>query len=137
MVLHTFELKDSYSDYFFFKENCSYNILWLLEVARSDLDLVSKFTFKTVPLDSIKILKPYNLIKDSKYRHSSMKKMKNILEEKIENKEYLESFVNENVELNENLSVDDKISYLDFKISYLQYQRASNKIEKKSILKNI
>ena len=135
LVLHTFELKDSYSDYFFFKENCSYNILWLLEVARSDLDLVSKFTFKTVPLDSIKILKPYNLIKDSKYRHSSMKKMKNILEEKIENKEYLESFVNENVELNENLSVDDKISYLDFKISYLQYQRASNKIEKKEYIK--
>ena len=135
LVLHTFELKDSYSDYFFFKENCSYNILWLLEVARSDLDLVSKFSFKTVPLDSIKILKPYNLIKDSKYRHSSMKKMKNILEEKIENKEYLESFVNENVELNENLSVDDKISYLDFKISYFQYQRASNKIEKKEYIK--
>jgi hypothetical protein len=50
---------------------------------------------KTVPLDSIKILKPYNLIKDSKFRYSNMKKMKHILEEKIENKEYLDSFVNE------------------------------------------
>ena len=79
LVLHAFELKDSYSDYFFFKENCSYNILWLLEVARYDLDLVSHFTFKTVPLDSIKILKPYNLIKDSRFRYSNMRKMKNIL----------------------------------------------------------
>ncbi|MBD3830316.1 MAG: DUF4105 domain-containing protein, partial [Arcobacter sp.] len=64
LVLHTYELKDSYSDYFFFKENCSYNVLWLLEVARPSLDLVSQFDFKTVPLDSIKILQKYNLIKN-------------------------------------------------------------------------
>ena len=94
LVLHAFELKDSYSDYFFFKENCSYNILWLLEVARYDLNLVSHFIFKTVPLDSIKILKPYNLIKDSRFRYSNMRKMKNILEEKIENKEHLKTYVN-------------------------------------------
>lgn len=135
LVLHAFELKDSYSDYFFFKENCSYNILWLLEVARYDLNLVSHFTFKTVPLDSIKILKPYNLIKDSRFRYSNMRKMKNILEEKIENKEYLKTYVNENEPLNETLSTDDKISYLDFKILYLQYQRANNEYEKDEYLK--
>ena len=135
LVLHAFELKDSYSDYFFFKENCSYNILWLLEVARYDLDLVSHFTFKTVPLDSIKILKSYNLIKDSRFRYSNMRKMKNILEEKIENKEYLKTFVNEKEPLNETLSNDDKISYLDFKILYLQYQRANNEYEKDEYLK--
>lgn len=135
LVLHAFELKDSYSDYFFFKENCSYNILWLLEVARYDLDLVSHFTFKTVPLDSIKILKPYNLIKDSRFRYSNMRKMKNILEEKIENKEHLKTFVNENEPLNKTLSTDDKISYLDFKILYLQYQRANNEYDKDEYLK--
>ncbi|WP_228156394.1 Lnb N-terminal periplasmic domain-containing protein [Arcobacter caeni] len=134
LVLHAFELKDSYSDYFFFKENCSYNILWLLEVARNDLDLVSYFTFKTVPLDSIKILKSYNLIKDSKFRYSNMGKMKNILEKKIEDKEYLKTFVNENEPLNDSLSTDDKISYLDFKILYLQYQRANNEYDKKEYL---
>jgi hypothetical protein len=134
LVLHAYELKDVYSDYFFFKENCSYNILWLLEIARSDLDLVSHFTLKTVPLDTIKILKPYNLIKDSKFRYSSMKKMKHILEEKIENKEYLDSFINDNESLNEALSIDDKVSYLDFKISYLQYQRANNEYDKKEYL---
>lgn len=134
LVLHAFELKDSYSDYFFFKENCSYNILWLLEVSRNDLDLVSHFTFKTVPLDSIKILKSFNLIKDSRFRYSNMGKMKNILEKKIENKEYLKTFINENKPLNESLSMDDKISYLDFKILYLQYQRANNQYDKKEYL---
>ncbi|MEZ4693613.1 MAG: DUF4105 domain-containing protein [Aliarcobacter sp.] len=137
LVLHTFELKDSYSDYFFFKENCSYNILWLLEIARPSLDLVSNFDFKTVPLDSIKILQNYDLIKNTNFRYSSMGKMKHILNEKIENKEYLKEFVNENEPLNESLSTKDKISYLDFKISYLQYQRANNKYEKNEYLKNI
>ena len=135
LVLHSFELKDVYSDYFFFKENCSYNILWLLEVARHDLDLVSHFTFKTVPLDSIKILKPYNLIKGTKFRYSNMQRMKNILEEKIENKDYLSDFIKEDEPLNETLSNDDKISYLDFKILYLQYQRANNEYNKDEYLK--
>ncbi|MBY0540105.1 MAG: DUF4105 domain-containing protein [Campylobacterales bacterium] len=134
LVLHAFELKDSYSDYFFFKENCSYNILWLLEVARNDLDLVSHFTFKTVPLDSIKILKSYNLVKDSRFRYSNMGKMKNILEKKIENKDYLKAFINEDKSLNDSLITDDKISYLDFKILYLQYQRANNEYDKKEYL---
>ena len=135
LVLHTFELKDSYSDYFFFKENCSYNILWLLEIARPSLDLVSNFDFKTVPLDSIKILQKYDLINDTNFRYSSMRKMKHILNEKIENKEFLKDFVNEDKPLNENLSTKDKISYLDFKISYLQYQRANNEYEKDEYLK--
>ena len=63
-----------------------------------------------------------------------MKKMKYISQEKIENKGYLESFVNENTPLNDNLSINDKVSYLDFKISYLQYQRTNNKIEKEEYL---
>ncbi len=135
LVLHTFELKDSYSDYFFFKENCSYNVLWLLEIARSDLNLVNKFDFKTVPLDSIKILQDYDLINNTNFRYSSMRKMKYILNEKIKNKEYLKAFVNEDEALNETLNVEDKISYLDFKISYLQYQRANNQYDKDEYLK--
>ena len=135
LVLHTYEIKDAYADYFFFKENCSYNILWLLELARDDLDLVSNFSFKTVPLDSIKILQKYNLIKNSNYRYSNMKKMKHIINEKIENKEHLESFVNKDEELNPNLSIDDQISYLDFKIAYLQYQRSNDEIQKSEYIK--
>lgn len=135
LVLHTFELKDSYSDYFFFKENCSYNILWLLEIARPSLDLVSNFDFKTVPLDSIKILQKYDLIENTNFRYSSMRKMKHILNEEIENKKYLKEFVNEDKSLNESLSTKDKISYLDFKISYLQYQRSNNEYDKDEYLK--
>jgi len=136
LVLHSFELKDSYADYFFFKENCSYSILWLFEVARPNLNLVENFDFKTVPLDSIKILEKNNLIKeDSNFRYSNMRKMKHILNEKIENDEYLKAFVEDKEKLNDSLTIQDKISYLDFKIAYLQYQRSNNELDKKDYLK--
>jgi hypothetical protein len=134
ILLHTYELKDSYSDYFFFKENCSYNVLWLLEIARPKLDLVNNFDYKTIPLDTIKLLKPYNIIKESNFRPSKMLKMKHILNNKIKNKNSLYEFVNNDINLDEKLSTEDKISYLDFKIEYLQYIRSKNKIDKKKYL---
>lgn len=99
------------------------------------MDLVSQFDFKTVPLDSIKVLQKYDLIKNTNFRYSSMRKMKFILNEKIENKEYVKGFIKEDNELNDSLSTEDKISYLDLKISYLQYQRANNEYDKDEYLK--
>lgn len=130
LTLHSWELKDSYADYFFFKENCSYAILWLLEVARPSLNLVDEFLFKTIPLDTIKLISQNNLIEKSNYRYSTMKKMKHIANEKIENKTYIKEFLNEDKNLEENLSKSDKISYLDLKSTYLQYERAENRLEK-------
>ncbi|MFY4809090.1 DUF4105 domain-containing protein [Aliarcobacter butzleri] len=137
LVLHTWELKDSYADYYFFKENCSYNVLWLLEIARPSLDLVSYFDFKAIPLDTIKILTKYDgLIVDSRYRYSNLKKMKHILNEEIENKEFLKAYINDEISLPNSLSEKDKISYLDFKIAYTQYQRSEDGTEKKEYIKN-
>lgn len=130
LTLHSWELKDSYADYFFFKENCSYAILWLLEVARPTLDLVDNFLFKTIPLDTIKLISKNNLIEKSNYRYSTMKKMKFIVDEKIENRAYIKEFLNEDKNLEESLSKDDKIAYLDLKSTYLQYERAENRLEK-------
>lgn len=137
LVLHTWELKDSYANYYFFKENCSYNVLWLLEIARPSLDLVSYFDFKAIPLDTIKILTKYDgLIVDSRYRYSNLKKMKHILNEEIVNKEFLKAYINDEIELPDGLSQSDKISYLDFKIAYTQYQRSEDGTEKKEYIKN-
>ena len=43
MVMHMWELKDIYSDYYFFDENCSYDLLYLLEAARPSLELTDEF----------------------------------------------------------------------------------------------
>ncbi|MBZ7987418.1 Lnb N-terminal periplasmic domain-containing protein [Campylobacter canadensis] len=43
LLKHFWELKDSSSSYLFLSNNCSYNILWLLENAKKDLDLRKDF----------------------------------------------------------------------------------------------
>lgn len=135
IALHSYELKDSYSFYYFFLENCSYNLLWLLEIARSDLELVNNFYLKAAPLDTIKILKKYDLIKQSEYRYSKMTKMKHILRNEISNKKYIKSFIKENKKLPNSLTLKDKAAYLDLKIEYTQYLRSKNKLDKKDYLK--
>ncbi len=135
IALHSYELKDSFSYYHFFLENCSYNLLWLLEVADEKLDLIHQYKLKAVPLDTIKILTSYNLIKDSKFRPSKMAKMKHILNNEIKIKKDLHDYLNNDIPLNENLSFSDKVSYLDLKIEYLQYLRSENKVEQKIYIK--
>jgi hypothetical protein len=52
MFLHLWELRDVYSDYFFFDENCSYNLLYLIEAARPDLELTGPRPLWVMPIDT-------------------------------------------------------------------------------------
>ncbi|MBA2252247.1 MAG: DUF4105 domain-containing protein, partial [Nitrospirales bacterium] len=56
MLMHAWELGNAYFDYFFFKENCSYHLLSLLEVANPDWHLTDEFFVWTVPVDTIRLL---------------------------------------------------------------------------------
>ena len=75
MLDHLYELKDTYADYFFFTENCSYNLLWLLEVARPDADLVEQFHIKAIPIDTIRAIKEAGFLTSSHFRPSKSKRM--------------------------------------------------------------
>ena len=56
MLRHAWELGNASFDYYFFKENCSYHLLSLLEVADPSLHLRERFVFWTVPSDTIRLL---------------------------------------------------------------------------------
>lgn len=128
LLLHAFELRDTFSYYYFTLENCSYNLLWLFEVAKSDLEYVRNFKIQAVPIDTIKLLDKYGLIKSSYYRFSKMKKIKTLMQS-IKNKSHLKKFILEDEEiLLENLTLEDKAYYFDLKIEYLLYLRSKNKI---------
>lgn len=60
MLTHAWELGNTYFDYFFFKENCSYQIMPLLEVANPDWHLTDHFWLWTVPADTVRILAEQN-----------------------------------------------------------------------------
>ena len=72
LLMHAWELGgNAYFDYFFFKENCSYHILALLDYADPALHLTDEFIGWTVPADTIRLVvsKP-GLVSDITYRPS-------------------------------------------------------------------
>ena len=69
---HLWEMQGIGSYYYFFDENCSYNMLMLLESARPDLYLSTSILWEA-PTDTIKKVKKSGLIDDKKYRPSHIK----------------------------------------------------------------
>jgi hypothetical protein len=56
MITHAWELGNAYFDYYFFKENCAYHILALLEIGSESLHLRDRFFLWTIPADTIRLL---------------------------------------------------------------------------------
>jgi len=73
MSKHIWEIKDTYSNYYFFDENCSYNMLWLLEVARPSVTLRDKFLYQVSPPETIFEITNANLVKSKDFRPSKRK----------------------------------------------------------------
>ena len=123
ILLHIYELKDIYSNYYFFKENCSYNILYLIDVAK-DTNLTDKYHFVTVPLDTVKQLYKEKLITKSSYRASLQTQIYYILK-KIKHKNLVIKISNGKVPptivLKKNLTDKERAEILDVSVLYLQY----------------
>lgn len=71
LLLHAWELGNASFDYFFFKENCSYHLLSLLEYADPSLHLTDQFRFWTIPADTVRLLVAQpGLVTDTAFRPS-------------------------------------------------------------------
>ncbi len=57
LLAHLWELRELHFDYFFLDENCSYQLLALLEVARPDLNLTGPFRYWASPVETIRHLR--------------------------------------------------------------------------------
>jgi hypothetical protein len=71
LLMHSWELGNAAFDYFFFKENCSYHLLALLDYADPGLHLTDEFFIWTVPADTVRLVasKP-GLVSGIAYRPS-------------------------------------------------------------------
>ncbi|TYT75512.1 DUF4105 domain-containing protein [Desulfobotulus mexicanus] len=70
MIRHTREMEGIYSDYFFFDENCSFTLMYLVEAARPGLNLTDEFPLWVIPVDTIRVLEKAGLIAEAEYRPS-------------------------------------------------------------------
>lgn len=70
MLDHAWELRDINFDYYFFRQNCSYRLLELMDYARPSLQLTQQFKLTTIPADTIKAVYQSGIVKKTQYRAS-------------------------------------------------------------------
>jgi hypothetical protein len=136
MVLHIFEIRYFYADYFFLAENCSYNLLWLIEVATQKSNLTNQFNFKAIPIDTLRAVVDEKLIKKTRYRPSKRKEIL-ALSRPIQNSNRALEFAyssDYNLEEIANLTKEEQIASLELATALLKIKRLDNKISKKEYL---
>ena len=73
--LHIYELTKTYQYYYFFSENCSSEIFYLLRILYPDRDL-SLSTSWTVPVDTLRVLVKEGVVKEVRYHPSLLTKIR-------------------------------------------------------------
>jgi len=140
MVRHIWELNETHSFYYFFTQNCSYNMLWFLEAARPELDLRGYFSFQVIPLETVHATKAEGVIKEDFYRPS--KRTILLQYEKLIHKEYKElplKLAASNMDITfldtSEIELEQKRYILEASIELLEYNYIKGKIEKEAYLK--
>jgi hypothetical protein len=138
MFLHLWELKDRYSYYYFFDENCSYNLLFLLESARPSLNLTDKIGYWTIPIDTIRVVKESGLVEKITYRPSMATRIKYFASKlNSKEKEIISRIVNGDStpdEITESSGLN-RINLLDTAIEVIQYRYNKGLIDRDKYLK--
>ncbi|RNC72709.1 MAG: DUF4105 domain-containing protein [Desulfuromonadales bacterium] len=68
LALHVWELQGISSDYYFFDENCSFNILFLIEAARPTVNLTDRLPLWVIPSDTVRAVQDAGLVAGALYR---------------------------------------------------------------------
>jgi len=138
MVRHIWELNGTHSYYYFFTENCSYNMLWLMEIARPSVHLREHFTYEVIPLESVFAVEQEGLITHHHYRAS--KRTKLLMYEDALNPKYipliktLQKSDNARIEIlqDNTIPLQQKQFIFEAAIEYLQYSYAKNSMDKQT-----
>lgn len=80
-VRHVWEMRNVYMEYYFFSENCSYQLLAMLDASSERLNTTKNFNFWAIPADTVRELKEVGAIEEVSYRASVVNRMNHMLTE--------------------------------------------------------
>lgn len=75
-VRHIWELREIDFDYYFFSENCSYQLLTALDAANASWGLSRDFRFQAIPVDTVRSLRERNLLQAPQFRPSALTRLR-------------------------------------------------------------
>lgn len=138
MFRHLWELKDIYSDYYFFDENCSYNLLFLLEAAKPSLLLTDRTRAWVIPVDTIRIIKESGIVENIEFRPAEATKIGYIASSLDEDYQKTAlKIANGEIEPDSIVNTEDekKIKMLDLAIETIQYRYNNKELTNDEYLK--
>jgi hypothetical protein len=143
MMNHIWELNSVYSWYYFFSENCSYNMLWLLEIARPSISLRDNFTYFVTPPATIQAIYEENFISKQNFRPSKRTTLL-AYEDALGSQKIIfcdavaksERKIEEIID-NENILLQEKQYMLESIALLLEYYYLNNKIGKEVYVKKL
>jgi len=134
LMAHIWELKtNTFFDYYFFDENCSYMLLKIVEVAKPEWTLSDGFFFYAMPIDTVKRLDQAGAIEAVHYRPSYRKKMAGRIE-RLESSQ--QKLLRSLIEDDSNIQLVQDKDVLDAYSSFLQFNRFKNS-QKPEIVKDL
>lgn len=70
IIGHAWELREVRFDYYFFRENCAFRLLELLDYARPSLKLIDQFNYTAIPAETVKAVVDSGIVSAVKFRPS-------------------------------------------------------------------
>ncbi len=132
---HLLEIEGGYAPYYFADDNCSLQILELIQIAKPDLELTSQFSDIVIPLDTVKVLNDHWMLEGEKVRSSLQAEwhtryahlnflQRGSVKEIIKDKSLSEPFY-------QSLSSKEKAESLEASLSYLALKEYRDQKEQK------
>ncbi len=142
MVRHIREMDGIGSDYYFFDENCSYNLLYLIEAARPSVQLIDRFDLYAIPIDTVKAVKEEGLIVDAAFRPAKATRIDYLIDQLDAGQVAAAEAIIRGRKapaalLDKPFSREEKIRILDLVVEVIQYQYVSKDLDKESYRKQL
>jgi len=140
LLQHMWELRNTVFDYYFFDENCSYQLLALLDVARPGLNLAAEFPAEVIPVDTVRAIQDKKLITSTLYRPSLLTNLSYQLEQYSgQNLKLIMDLVHgiesPSTDTLKSLTDKNQIHILEIAYNYLQYLYKSNEVSRPTYAK--
>jgi hypothetical protein len=131
-VRHIWEIRNTYFDYYFVDENCSYQLLTILDAASSRLNLSNQFKLSAIPADTVRAISDAKLINTVTYRPSTLSLMKDMLNQvSPETSEQAKKIAQANTDITKNIqhfSEIKKAQTLELAYQYSRYLSVRKKL---------
>jgi hypothetical protein len=131
LVAHFWELGQSWFDYYYLTENCSFHMLTALEVANPDLDLVDQIPFWVIPADTVKALYTApGLVKAVRYRPSIWTQFKARVAALVpEDRARVKRLAGDGGDLPADLPPERRMAILDAALDYVDFRDGEGILE--------